>query len=174
MRGNGMGREQAGLVVLALALVACFATGPAGTAHGQSARSRVGTCIFDHASLQTPRGSCRPRARAYPPSVRTRVERSIYDGSLTFGIPYSVLLSVARCESNLNPVASDGRHVGLFQFLPSTFRHAAGELKHQTGIKASSYWNALDATYVAGYLFVTGEARLWSCVPPLATPPTTG
>jgi hypothetical protein len=103
--------------------------------------------------------------------VRGTVRRSIYDGALTFGIPYSVLLKIARCESRLNPYADDGAHVGLFQFLPATFARAARSLKSQTGIRASDYWNPLDATYVAGFLFAMGQSQQWSCEPPLAVPP---
>jgi hypothetical protein len=91
------------------------------------------------------------------------VERSIYDGALTFGIPYSVMLKVARCESRLDPRADDGVHVGLYQFLPSTFASGARKLRRSTGIAAGSYWNPLDATYVAGFLFATGQSQQWSC-----------
>jgi hypothetical protein len=104
--------------------------------------------------------------------VKGSVKRSIYDGALTFGIPYSILLDVARCESNLDPHADDGQHMGLFQFLPATFTHGAKALRGQTGIRAKSYWNPLDAAYVAGYLFVTGNAQAWSCVPEYQPPPS--
>lgn len=165
-----MGREAAGVLLVALAVV--IASGPAGTGHAQAGQPRVAACIFDHASLRTSRGTCRPRARSYPAGVKGAVQRSIYDGALTFGIPYSVLLDVARCESNLDPHADDGQHMGLFQFLPATFKQGARELRGQTGIRARSYWNALDAAYVAGYLFVIGQAQEWGCVPQLSPPPS--
>lgn len=160
--------------MLLVVLTALAASVPAGTGHAQTGQPRVAACIFDHVSLRTSRGTCRPRARSYPPGVKGPVKRSIYDGALTFGIPYSVLLDVARCESNLDPQADDGRHMGLFQFLPSTFWHGARGLRGRTGIRARTYWNPLDAAYVAGYLFVTGNAQAWSCVTAYQPPPSVG
>src|SRR5438270_1747635 len=91
--------------------------------------ARSGGCIFDHQSLRTAKGTCRPRARAYPPSVRGKVKRAIYDAALTFGMPYNVLYKIARCESNLNPKAAYAGHFGLFQFLPRTFSSGSGGLR---------------------------------------------
>jgi hypothetical protein len=82
---------------------------------------------------------------------------------MTFGIPYQVLLKIARCESGLNPYAAYRGHYGLYQFLPETFYRGARELRTQTGVMAHSYWNALDASYVAGFLFATGQSRRWAC-----------
>jgi soluble lytic murein transglycosylase-like protein len=96
--------------------------------------------------------------------VRNGVQRAIYDASLTFGMPYGVLYKIARCESNLNPNAAYAGHYGLFQFLPQTFSSGSGGMRSETGITANSYWNALDASYVAGYLFVRGKATAWSCM----------
>lgn len=157
-----MGRDSASWL-LALFLIAGTLGRLISPAHVNAARVRVPLCIFDHASMRTSHGRCRPRARHYPASVKTGLQRSIYDGALTFGIPYSVLLSVARCESNLDPRANDGTHMGLFQFLPSTFKYGARLLKRATGITVSNYWNPLDSTYVAGYLFATGQSQQWSC-----------
>jgi hypothetical protein len=140
---------------------------PAGAGHvhasSQGAARRAPTCIFDHMTLRTPAGVCRPRARAYPAAITGKAERAIYDSSLTFGVPYSVLLAIGRCESGLNPRASDGAHFGLFQFDPSTFRSAAVLMQRDTGIVARSYWNPLDASYTAGYLFATGHSPSWGC-----------
>lgn len=134
----------------------------AGTHSGEST-----PCIFDHMTLRSPATVCRPRAKAYPSNVRGAVKRSIYDSSLTFGIPFSILLKIARCESALNPRASNGNHFGLFQFAPETFRAAAARLRASTGVTARTYWNPLDSAYVAGFMFVTGNAQRWSCEPPI-------
>lgn len=120
-------------------------------------------CIFDQQMLRTKTGMCRPHAVAYPSTVRGRVRKAIYDSALVFGVPYSILLKIARCESGLNPGASDGMHLGLFQFLPDTFRRGAQGMKRNTGITAGTPWNPRDASYVAGYLFATGHAPSWSC-----------
>jgi hypothetical protein len=121
------------------------------------------TCIFDHLNLRTAPHTCRPRAKSYPPNVTTSVERAIYDSSLTFGIPYPVLFAIGRCESGLNPHASNGRRFGLFQFAPATFRRAIALLRAQTGIVAHTYWSALDSSYAAGFLFATGQSVSWTC-----------
>src|SRR5579872_326871 len=143
----------AACMVVSLVLISVSATHAQGTHSGQNS-----ACIFDHMTLRSPTTICRPRAKAYPPTVTGRVQRSIYDSSLIFGIPYSVLLNIAKCESSLNPRASNGTHFGLFQFAPATFRRAAVQLKATTGLTARSYWNPLDSSYVAGFMFATGDA----------------
>lgn len=128
------------------------------SAHAQRLR-----CIFDHRTLHTPPGQCRPRARHYPSGVTGTAEHGIYDAVLLFGIPYAVFLRIATCESGLNPHASNGSNFGLFQFAPATFDQGATGLYRNTGVVARSVWNALDNAYVAGYLFATGQSPEWSC-----------
>jgi hypothetical protein len=82
---------------------------------------------------------------------------------LLFGIPYEVFLRIATCESGLNPHASNGSTFGLFQFAPATFERGADDLLANTGVVVHNYWNALDNSYVAGYLFATGQSPQWSC-----------
>jgi hypothetical protein len=134
--------------------------------HAQRTHSgQNSACIFDHLTLRSPTTICRPRAKAYPTTVTSAVQRSIYDSSLIFGIPFTVLLNIAKCESSLNPRATNGSHFGLFQFVPATFRQAASRLQTSTGLAARSYWNPLDSAYVAGFMFATGDAQRWSCEP---------
>ncbi len=154
------------LLAVAISALPYMASTPAlarTTALSHSSGSR--NCIFDHQSLWTPAGTCRPRAKHYPATVKGGVERAIYDGTLTFGIPYSVLLQIASCESGLNPRASNGSHFGVFQFAPNTFQLGAQRLLQETGIVARNYWNALDSTYVAGYYFAEGQSLSWTCEP---------
>ncbi len=149
-------------IVASLVLTGVRATHAQGTHSGQNS-----ACIFDHMTLRSPTKTCRPRAKAYPSTVVGAVQRSIYDSSLIFGIPYAVLLNIAKCESSLNPRARNGTHFGLFQFAPATFRQAAARLQATTGLAARSYWNPLDSSYVAGFMFATGDAPRWSCEPPI-------
>jgi hypothetical protein len=121
--------------------------------------------------LRTRPGKCRPRAKAYPATVVGRVRRAVYDGALTFGIPYKVLLRIAQCESGLNARARGYGYYGLFQFAPDTFHRGAAQMLQATGIRARSYWSPLDSSYVAGYLFAVGEAPSWSCEPAVSPPP---
>jgi hypothetical protein len=166
--GSYTARALLALVVLTTGVAATVGMQPT---KAEARRGSPSPCIYDKLSLRTAQGNCRPRAKAYPANVKTDVQKAVYDGALTFGIPYSALLNVAKCESQLNPRADDGTHKGLFQFLPSTFSNGAAQLRHDTGIKASSVWNPLDASYVAGYLFVTGQSQAWGCEPRLDTNP---
>jgi hypothetical protein len=138
---------------------------PTANAAGEHAPQRQ-SCIFDHMSLRTAPQTCRPHARAYPKNVTGAVERAIYDSTLLFGVPYPVLLSIARCESGLNTHASNGTHFGLFQFAADTFKRGSAALRSETGIVARSYWKALDSSYVAGFLFATGQSLSWTCEQP--------
>lgn len=135
---------------------------------GVDARSvQAHACTFDHQTLWTPASSCRPRAKSYPPKVVGFVRHAIYDTALMFGMPYSVLLKIAKCESGLNTRAVNGPYRGLFQFLPATFHSATRGLKTETGVVARSVWNARDSSYAAGYLFATGMSRSWTCEKPI-------
>ncbi|MGI8827059.1 MAG: transglycosylase SLT domain-containing protein [Chloroflexota bacterium] len=150
------------MAVALSALLPCLLLGGINRVHAAT-RQQNRPCIFDQQNLKTESGACRPHALAYPPQVRGRVRRAIYDSALIFGVPYKILLAIGRCESGLNPRANNGTHFGLFQFAPDTFRRGARALRHDTGIAASSYWRARDSAYVAGYLFATGRAPSWAC-----------
>ena len=150
----------AGVLALLLGLAM---EGAAGPAVAESRAQQKSACIFDHMMLRTAPGECRPRARSYPRHVVGKVRRFIYDAALTFGVPYEVLLRIAKCESGLNPRASSSGYYGLFQFAPDTFRRGAHQMRKDTGITAYSYWKPLDASYVAGFLFAVGESPRWSC-----------
>jgi hypothetical protein len=150
-----------------VALVMVLGPGPRGTTPSVAAglrASQAQACVFDHLTLKTGPGNCRPRAKSYPGRVKGRVEQAIYDSALTFGIPYDTLLAIARCESGLNPRADNGTHFGLYQFAPQTFQRAVRGLRKDTGVVAKTYWSSLDSSYAAGYMFVTGEASSWTCV----------
>lgn len=155
------GHARRALLVLAL-IASVTATGRLPAAQARTGHTHP--CIFDHVGLKTAPGTCRPHAQAYPRKVKSRVERAIYDGALTFGMPYATLLKIARCESGLNARAASAGHFGLYQFLPRTFQSGAARLRRDTGIVARSYWRPLDASYVAGYMFAVGEASNWQCV----------
>ena len=160
-------------IPIALA-VGVFAVLQVQPVHGNAAalRAKGGhVCVFDHLMLTSAPGTCRPLAKSYPPSVGGPVRRAIYDAALTFGIPYRILLRIAFCESALHPWAVNGTHYGLFQFYPATFIRGELLMRSETGIVSSSYWDARDASYVAGYLFATGHARRWACEPPAGPPP---
>jgi hypothetical protein len=91
------------------------------------------------------------------------VRRAIYDSVLVVGIPYAVMLRIARCESHLDPDASNGTHFGLYQFAPMTFLQGATYLYRDVGILARTYWSGRDSSYVAAYLFAIGHSPQWAC-----------
>ena len=163
-------RAKRALCALALSMLPLLCSSGAGWA-GAPQQQHHHFCIFDHQTLRTPAGVCRPRAVKYPPQVAGEVRRAVYDAALIFGIPFNVLLAIAQCESGLNPRATDGVHYGIFQFLPDTFRQGAQDLRRTTGIVARSYWSPRDSAYVAGYFFAVGHALSWGCES--ARPPST-
>jgi hypothetical protein len=149
-------------VMASLLIIVCSTAGSQAAVEQRPGHSS--TCIFDHMMLRTASGVCRPKARVYPANVQGRVKHAIYDSALIFGVPYPILLRIARCESGLNPQASYSGHYGLFQFLPDTFHGGAQRMHVETGIAAHSYWNPADSSYVAGYLFAIGKAPSWGCL----------
>jgi len=62
----------------------------------------------------------------------------------------------AWCESTMNPLASNGTHIGLFQFLPSTYATTpyAGR-----GSIWSAKWNSLAAAWMQR----VGRGNEWTC-----------
>lgn len=157
-----VGRTFGAVLAFGLILSVGASSSRNGWAASQHPRHSI-ACIFDRMTLRTAPGTCRPQARAYPAHVHGAVRRAVYDSSLTFGIPYKVLLAIGRCESDLNPHARNGQYFGLFQFAAQTFHRAAHSLATETGIAARSYWNPLDSSYAAGYMFATGRSWSWSC-----------
>jgi hypothetical protein len=156
------GRAQRALVTVLLGILPLLSLeqGPDSVARAQAGQH---PCVFDHSVLRTAPDTCRPHAITYPKKVHGKVRKAIYDSALTFGVPYSILLQIAKCESGLNPKARGYGYYGLFQFAPDTFKEGATELLTMTGIIARSYWKPTDASYVAGFLFAIGKAPAWSC-----------
>jgi hypothetical protein len=67
----------------------------------------------------------------------------------------SRLQSVARCESTLNPYATNGQYVGLFQF--------GAPLWNQTPYRNFSRTDPYAASQAAAWAFARGWASHWSC-----------
>lgn len=91
-----------------------------------------------------------------PPSLpSTAIQRIIFLASQKYGVSYSHLLSVAICESGLNPNAlnnSSGAS-GLFQFMPTTFAAHGG----------TNIWNPAQQANIAAHMFSAGESSAWTC-----------
>ena len=74
-------------------------------------------------------------------------------------------MSVARCESNLNPLsvntsyyAGGGNPSGLFQFLPETW----ARISSRAGITGDVF-DAKTNAEVTGWAFANGYAGEWAC-----------
>jgi len=91
-------------------------------------------------------------SRSYPPGS---VAAIIYAAAARWGVSGSWMVSIARCESGLNPRSYNprGPYYGLFQFLTSTFVHNGG----------TNIWDAADQANIAAKMLAHGQAWQWSC-----------
>jgi soluble lytic murein transglycosylase-like protein len=83
---------------------------------------------------------------------------AIAEAAARWGVSESWLMSVARCESGLNPYAFNGYNAGLFQFAPGTYWEFAGRIG-----ETRSYWNPYGAANVAAFMFHEGLSYEWAC-----------
>lgn len=86
-----------------------------------------------------------------------QVEQIITRAARRYDQSPSIMLRVARCESNLDPYAVNraGPYYGLFQFLPSTWRSTPYGKKDWFDPRA----NAL----AAGWMWKQGRKNEWVC-----------
>ena len=79
----------------------------------------------------------------------------IYAAAARWGVSGSWMVSIARCESGLNPRSynPNGPYYGLFQFLMSTFVHNGG----------TNIWDPTDQANIAAKMLAHGQAWQWSC-----------
>ncbi|MEW6582018.1 MAG: hypothetical protein AB1416_04580 [Actinomycetota bacterium] len=85
--------------------------------------------------------------------ARPSVQQAIDLGSAAFGVPPARLRSVALCESRLDPAASNGQYLGLFQF--------GSRLWDATPFRAFSRSDPYAASFAAAWAFSRGMARHW-------------
>ena len=91
-------------------------------------------------------------ARTYPANSVIGI---IYAAANRWGVSGSWMVSIARCESGLNPRSYNpsGPYYGLFQFLMSTFVHNGG----------TNIWDPADQANIAAKMLAHGQAYQWSC-----------
>lgn len=82
-----------------------------------------------------------------------------------YSVDVNTLLSVAKCESSLNPDAINyddggkGKHsVGIFQFQRATFDRYSKEMN-----MILDYYDYSDQARVASYMFSIKQQRQWTC-----------
>lgn len=98
--------------------------------------------------------ACEERVGAKQCSQK-RVVPCIRRAALRWRVDFRMLLRKARCESGLNPHASNGVHIGLFQFNPGTFASTPYAGRDPWRAK----WNAL----AAGWMHHVGRGGEWVC-----------
>ena len=87
---------------------------------------------------------------------QTRVIPCIRRAALHRGQSTSDMVRVARCESTLNPYATNGVHRGLFQFnWPGTWNTTPYSMRDPFSAK----WNAL----AAAWMWEKGRRSEWQC-----------
>jgi len=82
------------------------------------------------------------------------VKACIWQAAKKYRQPYGDAIRVANCESTFNPYAS-GKHLGLFQFLPSTWQTTP--YRNKDALKAK--WNARAAMWA----WSVGRRGEWEC-----------
>jgi soluble lytic murein transglycosylase-like protein len=83
------------------------------------------------------------------------IEAIIAAAAAKYGVSDSWMLKIARCESSLNPRAYNpaGPYIGLFQFLPSTFRAHGG----------TDIYDPVQQADITANMLAHGQARAWGC-----------
>jgi soluble lytic murein transglycosylase-like protein len=99
-----------------------------------------------------------PRRVAAPvgvPASKQAIVAIIMAAAARWGVDGNWMVSIARCESSLNPHAVNprGPYDGLFQFLPSTFYHNGG----------TNIWDPADQANITAKMLAHGQAHQWSC-----------
>jgi hypothetical protein len=79
----------------------------------------------------------------------------IYAAAARWGVSGAWMVSIAQCESGLNPRSLNprGPYYGLFQFLMSTFVHNGG----------TNIWDPADQANIAAKMLAHGQAWQWAC-----------
>ena len=81
-----------------------------------------------------------------------------------FGVSFDFMLAIARCESGLNPSATNPSSgaAGLYQFLWPTFTAYSAQLWWAPHTWLSPY-NPRAAARTAAYMISIGLAHQWTC-----------
>lgn len=77
-----------------------------------------------------------------------------------FGQDPTLMVSVAMCESRLNPAAvGQAGEIGIYQFLGRTFERNAKRLRY----KPADIWDVTAQSRVAAEMFSRGQSWQWTC-----------
>lgn len=94
------------------------------------------------------------------------IEAIIQQAAVAHGVNPGYMLSVAQCESSLNPTAVNesyfaggGNPSGLFQYIPSTW----AAFSAQAGYGGASVFNAEANANTTAWAFSQGLSSHWAC-----------
>lgn len=121
-----------------------------------SAQASVPVARSYHTACHT--SACRERVARKQCSQKRPVP-CVRRAAIRWRVSFRMLLRKARCESTLRPHATNGAHVGLFQF-----RVAAPSTWATTPYARRSPWRAKWSALAAGWMHAKGRGNEWSCV----------
>ena len=97
--------------------------------------------------------------------IYSNVEQIVRDAANKYGISEDYFVSIAKCESTLNPnavnygyYAGGGNPSGLFQYLPETWNR----LSNLSGIYGD-IWDATSQAELTAWAFANGHSGEWEC-----------
>lgn len=107
------------------------------------------------APTPTPTPAVHRAVVATVPASKGSIVAIIEAAAARWGVSGTWMVSIARCESGLNPraVNPSGPYDGLFQFLPSTFYANGG----------TNIWDPTDQSNITAKMLAHGQAHQWSC-----------
>jgi hypothetical protein len=95
-----------------------------------------------------------PIVAAPPPAPAGSIAAIIQEAALEYGADPAYLLSIASCESGLNPNAyNPAGYYGLFQFHPGTWASNG----------YGSIWDPVAQARTAARMIAGGQASAWGC-----------
>lgn len=108
----------------------------------------------EHATAACKTTRCNERV-ARKQCSQSRPVPCVRRAALHWDVSFPMLLRKARCESGLRWWARNGVHVGIFQFLGSTWA--------STPYRWHSPFSAKWSSLAAGYMHHAGRGNEWSC-----------
>jgi hypothetical protein len=132
--------------------VAAQSAGAFDTSEAAAGMKRFQRGLFRKHPVPSPTISPSPSMEGSPTPVDASIEEVIYDAAEEFGLSGSYLVSVAECESHLNPYAYNaaGYH-GLFQFDGQTW----------TAYGYGSVYDPVAQARTAARLIADGQSSRW-------------
>ena len=132
--------------------VAAQSAGAFDTSEAAVGMKRFQRGLFRHHPTPSPTTSPSPSMAGSPTPVQSSIEDVIYSAAAEFGLSGSYLVSVAECESHLNPNAyNSAGYYGLFQFDDQTW----------SAYGYGSVYDPVAQARTAARLIADGQSSRW-------------